>query len=135
MKKEKNRETKRIYKFYILQAIGKSLGTHVNEVKKLTKKSGAAPTKGSNNSLQSLQVKILAKPENVVPVKPKPPARVPAKKKEDEKIEVPAKIANARRSLDLEKSEDSSLYVSALEDADESLKKSTRSSARVKQFS
>ncbi|XP_046736764.1 G2/mitotic-specific cyclin-B3 [Diprion similis] len=125
----KEKTTKRSALGNITNAISKSLGTQVHEVKKITKKA-STQNKPSTTSLQPLG-KILAKPDNVVPIKPKPPARVPAKKKEDDKVEIPAKIANARRSLDLEKSEDSSLYVSALEDADESLKKSTRSNSRV----
>ncbi|XP_012262868.1 G2/mitotic-specific cyclin-B3 [Athalia rosae] len=113
----------------ITNAIGKSLGAQIQEAKKVTKKV-AIQNKPATNTLQSIG-KIPIKPDNVVPVKAKPPSRVPAKKKEDDKVEIPAKIANVRRSLDLEKSEDSSLYVSALEDADESLKKSTRSNSRV----
>lgn len=53
-------------------------------------------------------------------------------KKEDEKTEIPVKKVNTRRSLELEKSNDSSLYVSALESLpEENVKRSSRSLTKV----
>ncbi|RLU20783.1 hypothetical protein DMN91_007397 [Ooceraea biroi] len=65
----------------------------------------------------------------VVPIKLKPPPRKSTVKK-DEKTEVPNKVVNTnvRHSVDLEKSEDSSLYVSALEDVTDSTRRTRRSS-------
>lgn len=61
--------------------------------------------------------------------------RVKPVRKNDEKIDIPIKIVNVRRSLDLEKSEDNSLYVSALEDVgDESIKRSRLSNIQVHEF-
>lgn len=44
------------------------------------------------------------------------------KKKDENKIDIPQKNVNIRPSLDLEQSEENSLYVSALEDMTESVK-------------
>lgn len=60
-------------------------------------------------------------------------AKAPAKK-EEEKPEVPSKIANVRRSLDLEKSDDSSLYVSALETLPEENAKRLSRTGKVSYF-
>lgn len=65
----------------------------------------------------------------VAPIKLKPPPRVSKSSiKKDEKTEVPNKNVNIRHSVDLEKSEDSSLYVSALEDVTDSTRRTRRSS-------
>jgi hypothetical protein len=59
--------------------------------------------------------KILGK-HDALNTKSKQVARVkPPVKKGDEKTEVSAKVTNTRWSVDLEKSDESSLYVSALE--------------------
>lgn len=65
----------------------------------------------------------------VMPVKSKPLPRVKPIIKKEDKTEIPNKVVvNIRHSTDLEKSEDNSLYVSALEDVTDSLKKIRRSS-------
>ncbi|EGI59239.1 CCNB3 protein, partial [Acromyrmex insinuator] len=64
----------------------------------------------------------------VVPAKVKPAPRIKSILKKDDKTETINKIVNIRRSADLEKSEDNSLYVSALEDVNDSIKKTRRSS-------
>ncbi|XP_050461307.1 G2/mitotic-specific cyclin-B3 [Cataglyphis hispanica] len=65
----------------------------------------------------------------VMPVKSKPLPRVkPIIKKEDKTEIVNKVVVNIRHSTDLEKSEDNSLYVSALEDVTDSLKKIRRNS-------
>ncbi|XP_029164613.1 G2/mitotic-specific cyclin-B3 [Nylanderia fulva] len=67
----------------------------------------------------------------VLPVKSKPLPRIKPIIKKDDKTEIPNKVANIRLSADLEKSEDNSLYVSALEDVTDSLKKTRRSNNKV----
>lgn len=79
--------------------------------------------------------KLIVKTDNAVHAKSKlPPRSVKPVKKEEEKLEIP-KVAALRRSVDLEKSEDNSLYVSALEEvSEESSKMVTRSSLKVSYF-
>lgn len=66
----------------------------------------------------------------VVPAKAKPVVRAKPIIRKDDKIETAIKVVNIRRSADLE-SEDNSLYVSALEDVTDSVKKSRRSNNKV----
>lgn len=114
-----------------MQAIGKSLGVQLHEPKKVVKKVQATQVKPPAHSLRT-QDKVIAKPDNVTATKTKPVARAKSIKKNDEKVELPSKIVNIRRSLDLEKSEDSSLYVSALEEVpDDSAKKTVKNSSKV----
>lgn len=112
------------------------MGTHqTQEPKKTVKKTIVTQVKPGTltSSVRTLE-KIVTKPE-VVPQKPKPVPRVKSIKKDDEKTELPSKILNVRRSLDLEKSEDSSLYVSALEEVgDDSTRKSRKSNIQVGNF-
>lgn len=119
-----------------LQAIGKTLGTHqTQEPKKTVKKTAVTQVKPftQTSSIRTLE-KVVTKPE-VIPQKPKPVPRVKPVKKDDGKVEIPSKIVKVRRSLDLEKSEDSSLYVSALDDiGDDSTKKSRKSNVEVSNF-
>lgn len=84
--------------------------------------------------LRSLD-KILVKNDNKLLAKTKLPARsTKFVKKDEEKLEIP-EVAALRRSVDLEKSEDNSLYVSALEEvAEENSKMVTRSSIKVSYF-
>ncbi|XP_012286391.1 G2/mitotic-specific cyclin-B3 [Orussus abietinus] len=129
----KEKTTKRSALGNITNAIGKSFGAQLHEPKKLVKKAIVTQTKPivPTSSLRTLE-KILGKPDNVVPAKPKPVPKVKPVKKDDEKAEVPSKIVNVRRSLDLEKSEDGSLYVSALEEiSTDSGKKTTRTNINV----
>lgn len=63
-----------------------------------------------------------------VAVKPRPRLKP---KKDDEKAEIAIKIVNYKHSLDLEKSDDNSLYVSALEDVTDSTKRTRRSTIKV----
>ncbi|KYM98486.1 G2/mitotic-specific cyclin-B3 [Cyphomyrmex costatus] len=67
----------------------------------------------------------------VVPAKVKLAPRIKPILKKDDKTETISKVVNNRRSADLEKSEDNSLYVSALEDINDSIKKTRRSSNKV----
>ncbi|CAK9814661.1 G2/mitotic-specific cyclin-B3 [Anthophora plagiata] len=125
----KEKTTKRSALGNITNAIGKTLGTHqTQEPKKVTKKVTTTQVKHfTQTSSVRTHEKAVTKPE-VILSKLKPVPRVKPVKKDEEKTEVPSKIVNVRRSLDLEKSEDSSLYVSALEDiGDDSLKKSRKS--------
>lgn len=125
----KEKTTKRSALGNITNAIGKTLGTHqTQEPKKAVKKTTVTQIKSftQTSSIRTLEKGVI-KPE-VIPQKPKPVPRVKPIKKDEEKTEIPSKILNVRRSLDLEKSEDSSLYVSALEEiTDDSTKKSRRS--------
>lgn len=69
----------------------------------------------------------------VVSAKKPVPRAKPIIKKEDkieDKTQIANKVVNNRRSADLE-SEDNSLYVSALEDVTDSVKKNRRSSNKV----
>lgn len=66
----------------------------------------------------------------VIPVKSKPLPRVKPIIKKDDKTEISNKVIN-RHSTDLEKSDDNSLYVSALEDVMDSLKKTRKSSTKI----
>ena len=89
-------------------------------------------------SAQPAKPTVQLKVSNKVPTKTetvssnKPRSTLKAKtvtKKEDEKAEIPSKINNVRRSVDLEKSDESSLYVSALEEVpEENVKRVSRSS-------
>lgn len=84
--------------------------------------------------LRSLD-KVLVKNDNAALAKTKlQPRATKFVKKDEEKLEIP-KVAALRRSVDLEKSEDNSLYVSALEEvSEESSKMVTRSSVKVSIF-
>ncbi|KAG7207685.1 hypothetical protein KM043_009304 [Ampulex compressa] len=129
----KEKTTKRSALGNITNAIGKTLGTQ-QEPKRAAKKATVTQVKPATqtSSLRTLD-KITAKPE-VVPVKPKPVPRVKSVKKDDENVQIPSKIVNVRRSLDLEKSEDNSLYVSALEDVvEESAKKPQKSIIKIQE--
>lgn len=102
-----------------MQAIGKTLSTQIQDAKKVAKKvTIGQPVKTVAHTTSTLKAidKILQKQESLVQNKLKQTTRVkPSVKKEEEKPEIPVKITNVRRSLDLEKSDESSLYVSALD--------------------
>lgn len=126
----------------VTKAIGKTF-TQVNEPKKLVKKSIVTQSKLTVTSkihvssqtigLRSLD-KVLVKNDNAALAKTKlQPRATKFVKKDEEKLEIP-KVAALRRSVDLEKSEDNSLYVSALEEvSEESSKMVTRSSVKQAQ--
>ncbi|XP_071648644.1 G2/mitotic-specific cyclin-B3 [Temnothorax longispinosus] len=81
-------------------------------------------------------VALPEKPANVavskiVPAKAKPVPCVKPIIKKDDKTETANKVVNNRMSSDLERSEDNSLYVSALEDITDSVKRTRRSSNKV----
>ncbi|XP_043594054.1 G2/mitotic-specific cyclin-B3 [Bombus pyrosoma] len=132
----KEKTTKRSALGNITNAIGKTLGTHqTQEPKKTVKKTAVTQVKPftQTSSIRTLE-KVVTKPE-VIPQKPKPVPRVKPVKKDDGKVEIPSKIVKVRRSLDLEKSEDSSLYVSALDDiGDDSTKKSRKSNVQSEEI-
>ncbi|XP_053998117.1 G2/mitotic-specific cyclin-B3 [Hylaeus anthracinus] len=124
----KEKTTKRSALGNITNAIGKTLGGHTQEPKKALKRTTVTQIKPlvQTSSVRTLD-KHVPKPE-VIPSKPKPVPRVKPVKKDEEKTEVSSKIVCPKRSLDLEKSDDSSLYVSALDDVgDDTEKKSRRS--------
>lgn len=130
---QKEKTVKRSALGNITNAIGKTLGTHQQDSKKVVKKVAAAVTQTKvytqTSSIRTLE-KTVAKAE-IVPLKPKIVPRVKSVKKDIEIVEIPSKIITVRRSLDLEKSEDGSLYVSALEDVGEdSEKKLCKSNAQ-----
>lgn len=123
--------------FFFSQAIGKSLGVQLQDPKKVINKKtstvSAKPTAipPTGVTLRNHEGKIEARTDSnifkpkIVPAKK---AIVPTKttnlKKIEEKIAtttevVAQKITNLRRSLDVEKTDDSSLYISALEDVSE----------------
>lgn len=129
---QKEKTTKRSALGNITNAIGKTLGGHqAHEPKKAIKKTTTTTTTQIKPFTQTSSVRTLdkgvSKPE-VVPQKPKPVPRVKPIKIDDDKIEIPTKIVNVRRSLDLEKSDDNSLYVSALDDVGDISRKSRKSS-------
>ena len=98
----------------------------------------------NQTSKSSVQVKLPEKcpaKTEAVTTKPKPilRAKLPAGKKIEEKAELPSKVYITRRSTDVEKSEqksdESSLYISALEEVpEENAKRSSRSSSKVCSF-
>lgn len=98
----------------------------MHDTKKATKKVAVhqqhVKTVTQTTSIVRTLDKILPKADNHVHIKQKQSqqqhvARIkPTVKKEEEKVEVQNKaVVNARRSIDVEKSDESSLYVSALE--------------------
>ncbi|XP_066589456.1 G2/mitotic-specific cyclin-B3 [Prorops nasuta] len=108
----------------ITNAIGKSLSTHQQESKKLVKKPIQIKTAAQTLPLKAERNNTKSSDNNTgQPAKPKILPSTEPTQKEEKKVEVPSKNVNTRRSSDLEKSEDSSLYVSALEDISDSLKK------------
>lgn len=95
------------------------------------------PTKKMVTQIKPVESNVaLEKPADVavskvVPAKAKPVPRAKPIIKKDDKTEIINKIVNTRLSSDLEKSEDNSLYVSALEDVTDSMKRTRRSSNKV----
>ncbi|XP_024946656.1 G2/mitotic-specific cyclin-B3 [Cephus cinctus] len=130
----KEKTTKRSALGNITNAIGKTLGGQLHDNKKGVKKASQithVKPVPQTNTVRTLD-KIVIKPEAVLPGKLRLAPRAKPVKKDEEKPEISSKIVNLRRSLDLEKSEDSSLYVSALEEVPEdSAKKSTKLSDKV----
>lgn len=127
----KEKTTKRSALGNITNAIGKTLGTQQYEPKKAIKKVVGTQVKPATQTSTAKVVEKVATKLDIQPPKPKPTSRVTLLKKDEEKSEIASKIVNVRRSLDLEKSEDNSLYVSALEDVNESVKKSHRESIKA----
>lgn len=101
----------------LLQAIGKSLvGTNYGPKKVIA-------------HVQPLVENIpVAKPKPVVPVVMAKPKLAPSNKfkNDEEKADITIKIVNIKSSLDSEKSDDNSLYVSALEDVTDSTNRTLR---------
>lgn len=93
------------------------------------------PTKKTVTQIKPVESNVaVEKPADVavskiIPAKAKPVPRTKPIIKKDDKTEIANKIVNNRRSVDLEKSEDNSLYVSALEDVTDSMKRTRRSSS------
>ncbi|XP_014298253.1 G2/mitotic-specific cyclin-B3 [Microplitis demolitor] len=110
----KDKITKRSALGNITNAIGKSLGVQLPETKRAVKKSQVKPI----TSVYTLRnnEKATVKPNNVTSSKLKPAGKVTKiTKKIEEKKNVSQKSSNQKPS-DVEKSDESSLYVSALED-------------------
>ncbi|XP_043284432.1 G2/mitotic-specific cyclin-B3 [Venturia canescens] len=130
----KDKTTKRSALGNITNAIGKSFGVQHQEPKKLVKKAPITQVKPliQNHQSKGLE-KINVRPDHVAP-KTKITTRAKSILKDEEKVDLPSKttLINTRRSQDLEKSEDSSLYVSALEEVPEdSAKKATKTINKV----
>ncbi|KAL0101613.1 hypothetical protein PUN28_019031 [Cardiocondyla obscurior] len=118
----KEKTNKRCAFANITNAITTSLGGQNHPTKKIT-----TQAKPSENNV------AVEKSTDVVPVvaKAKPVTRIkPIIKKDDKAETTNNKIVN-RRSADLEKSEESSLYISALEDITDSTKRTRRSSNKI----
>lgn len=118
------------------QAFGKTLAGEKAAAKKAAATQAAKPF-SQVTALKPLD-KVVNKQEHAVAAKatatkPLTTRAKSAKKEEEKKVEVPSKIVNLRRSVDLEKSEDNSLYVSALEDISEETtsRRSTSSATRL----
>ncbi|KAG5326877.1 CCNB3 protein, partial [Acromyrmex heyeri] len=94
-----------------------------------TKKVVTQPKPGGSNVASEKPADVTT--SKVVPAKVKPAPRIKSILKKDDKTEIINKIVNIRRSADLEKSEDNSLYVSALEDVNDSIKKTRRTNESV----
>lgn len=119
----------------ITNAISKPFGvSQKQEPKKAIKKLVPTKTKpltqtNSNRVVEQVLPKSdvdVPKP-NIIVQKTKAVPRIKALKDEEEKLKVSNKTESVRRSLDSEKSDDSSLYVSALEDiSDSNIKKFER---------
>lgn len=116
----KDKMTKRSALGNITNAIGKTIGVQIQDAsKKMTKKVTIGSSvktiiqqPASTKTVKNVDVKITSNNN----LKSRQTSRVkPIVKKDEEKTEVPSKIVNLRRSVDLEKSDDNSLYVSALE--------------------
>ncbi|KAK0161597.1 hypothetical protein PV327_010052 [Microctonus hyperodae] len=125
----KDKTTKRSALGNITNAIGKSIGVPLPELKKVSKKGGlSSQIKQPVISTHTLRNtgKIILRSDSVIPPqKSKVNSKVtqiklPIKKPEEKTDVVQKKVLNLRRSIDIEKSDDSSLYVSALEDVSES---------------
>lgn len=107
-----------------LQAIGKTIGAQIQDAsKKVTKKittnaTVKTVTQQPTSTLKSIANNKVVQPQTDDLAKPKQASRVKTqlKKDDEDKKEISNKtVNNLRRSVDLEKSDESSLYVSALE--------------------
>ncbi|XP_011647865.1 G2/mitotic-specific cyclin-B3 [Pogonomyrmex barbatus] len=118
----KEKSNKRCAFTNITNAITTSLGGQNQPTKKVTQTKSVVE---SNTVLEKPTDNTVSK---IAPAKLKPVPRVKSiLKKEDNKTEIANKIVHNKRSIDLEKSEDNSLYVSALEDVSDSMKRTRRS--------
>lgn len=123
----KDKTVKRSALGNITNAIGKQLGTQQPEPKKVVNKIATkAKPHVPINANKVIAEKIFPKQDVVTITKLKPVQRVQAIKHEEEHKKVNNKIELNRPSLDSEKSENSSLYMSALEDSENSIKISER---------
>ncbi|XP_011299191.1 G2/mitotic-specific cyclin-B3 [Fopius arisanus] len=130
----KEKTTKRSALGNITNAIGKSLGVQLPEAKKIVKKSQIVqPVKSTVAPAHNLRnaEKVVIKTDNVIPAKPKVATRAKVAKRTEDHVDVTSKVPNVRRSLDLEKSDQSSLYVSALEDVPEEVSKKNEKNLKL----
>ncbi|XP_063993788.1 G2/mitotic-specific cyclin-B3 [Diachasmimorpha longicaudata] len=131
----KEKTTKRSALGNITNAIGKSLGVQLPEAKRVVKKSQILqPVKSSAAPAHNLRntERVVVKTDNVIPAKPKVVTRAKVAKKTEEHVDVTSKV-QVRKSLDLEKSEESSLYVSALEEVAEDISKKCDKNAKLQE--
>lgn len=104
--------------------------------KKVTLSQPVKPTTQTAASAKTAEKIVICKQDNNVP-QSKPKQTVtrakPQSKKEEDKTEIPTNkiVNNVRRSLEVEKSDESSLYISALESLPEESKRLSRASSRV----
>lgn len=120
----------KLFYYSFFQAIGKPFGTQQQEPKKVVKKIATKTKTIIQINSNKVTEKIVPKPDTAVP-KSKPIQRVKAIKHEEEKLKS-NKTETVKCSLDSEKSEDSSLYWSALEDvSDNNIKKFERENNKV----
>nr|ATL75339.1 cyclin B3-like protein [Diachasma muliebre] len=132
----KEKTTKRSALGNITNAIGKSLGVQLPEAKRVVKKSQVLqPVKSSAAPAHNLRntERLVVKTDNVIPAKPKVATRAKVAKRAEDHVDVTSKVTNVRRSLDMEKSEESSLYVSALEDVSEEVSKKNDKNAKLQE--
>ncbi|XP_014237797.1 G2/mitotic-specific cyclin-B3 [Trichogramma pretiosum] len=132
----KDKVTKRSALGNITNAIGKTI-TQIQDAKKVAKKVTSQPVKPltqTTANTRTLDKIVTSKQENIPQSKPKQSVTraKPQLKKEEEKTEIPAPVIKAlnavRRSIEVEKSDESSLYVSALESLPEESKRLSRTS-------
>lgn len=115
----KDKTVKRSALGNITNAIGKQLGAQQPEPKKVVKKIATKTKPHIPINANKVTEKVFPKQDVVTITKLKPVQRVKAIKHEEENQKVNNKIEPLRPSLDSEKSENSSLYMSALEEESE----------------
>ncbi|KAI4503718.1 hypothetical protein M0802_001121 [Mischocyttarus mexicanus] len=122
----KDKAVKRSALGNITNAIGKQLGTQQPEPKKVVKKIPIKTKPHVPINANKVVTEKISPKDDVAVTKLKPVQRVKAMNHEKENKKVNNKIEPIRPSLESVKSEDSSLYMSALEESETSIQKSER---------